>query len=163
AAMAQAAYARSGDEVRAALVFATLARLARSGAKTQEELVRAEKLADAARQRLSATGLRGRETYDVLLQHGELAQAVGRQRDAARILAARAQGRAGDAAGAVATLATVLGREKIPASVRASAASVLREAGRLDDAERELTRAENEMGEGAELFLEERGRLAAAR
>ncbi len=79
---ARAAYVRSGDEVRASLVF-----LAQADAMSVAgDAARAERLADAARERFLATGARGREFVDVLRRHGELAQVAGKQAVAARDL-----------------------------------------------------------------------------
>jgi tetratricopeptide (TPR) repeat protein len=248
----RAAYTNSGDELRAALVFGEEA----DAAERDGDLPRAERAADAARQRLAPTGARGRELFDVLRRHGALAQKVGRQADAARdlkhamdeakyagldartrvdvaeplatslfrlgrfdeafavareasasdpsrvgleeiaaesalelcrfadaadlfraaaargdardrdgrlLFAARALAKGGDADGAAKVVAEVLARNGAP-GVRVFAAGVLREANRLDDAERELTRAAMDGGAPiADMAVVERARIAVAR
>jgi len=269
--VARAAYAGSRDEVRASLVFLAQA----DAADKHRDFATAERAADAARQRLLPTGARGRELFDVLRRHGELAQKVGKQFDAARdlskaleearssrfgvddriavaerlatslhrlgkfeevvaidrdetktyddaaesapvektraaldeiaaeslselgraaeaaalhrataaryeriaagvvngsdaptrclLLAARALANGHDADGAAKAVADALARNGSP-GVRAFAAGVLCDAGRLDDAERELSRAATEGGARfADALVVERARLAAAR
>jgi hypothetical protein len=79
---AQAAYARSGDEVRASLVFLTLS----DAAERAGDLKTAEYLAGGGRDRLVAAHGTGRELFDVMLRHGALAQRLGKQAEAARDL-----------------------------------------------------------------------------
>jgi tetratricopeptide (TPR) repeat protein len=95
---ARAAYARSGDELRAALVF-----VAQSEAADRDgDFVRAERAAAAARDRILPTGAHGAELVAVLRRHGAAAQKVGKQVEAARDL-----GRALDEAKASALAADV--------------------------------------------------------
>ena len=87
-----------------------------------------------------------------------------RRADADRLLAARARVKEGDAAGAAKDVAAVLAQDGVDAAAHAHASSIYRDAGLLDDAERELARAEKEGGEEFAVALtEERARLAAAR
>lgn len=87
-----------------------------------------------------------------------------RRADADRLLAARARVRAGDAAGAAKDVAAVVPADSVDAAAHAHASSVYRDAGFLDDAEREIALAEKTGGdEFAAALTEERARLAAAR
>jgi hypothetical protein len=84
--------------------------------------------------------------------------------DTDALLAAQAQLRTGDADGAVRAIDGVTSRSGVEAPARAHAASILREAKRFEEADVQLSRAEQDGGQRfKDALIEERARLAAAR